>query len=306
VKIPFPDGASWKAYQNSRGRLSRDDWRRDNVNRFIARIYREVHAAKPWVRVGISPFGIYRPGSPAGIRGLDQYQSLYADPKLWLAQGWLDYLAPQLYWRSDAPAQSFPVLLKWWAENNPRRRMIVAGLNTTALGAAEILQQIKMTREQAGVVGHIHWNMSALMKNKGGVGDALARSSYSEIALTPALDGGAKPSKPKAVVRMKNGGVEIDFRGNAEANVYGLLIQTRNDRGEWESVVKRAQTLLHHQSPAPSAVSVRAMDEFGNLSDANVFQRTEAPPPSATKPQPETQPRNAPSPRNAPPLRRGK
>ncbi len=302
-EMPFPDWTSWGHYQKSGGKLSRDDWRRDNVNRFIARLYRDVHAAKPWVKVGVSPFGIYRPGFPAQIRGFDQYESLYADPRAWLANGWVDYLAPQLYWRIDAPAQSFPVLLKWWAENNPKRRMIVPGLNTTAIGgwpAMEIVKQIKITREQAGVAGHIHWNMGALMKNKGGVEEALARNSYPEIALTPALNAGARPPKPKATARMKSGGVEIGVAGTAEANVHSLLIQTRSDRGEWELVMKQAQTLLWNRSPAPSVVAVRAMDRFGNLSDAMVFQRTETSPPSTTKSRPETQPRSAPS------LRRGK
>ena len=167
--LPFPDWASWKAYQSSSGNLSRDDWRRDNVNRFIARLYREVHAAKPWVKVGVSPFGIYRPGQPAQIKGFDQYESIYADPKTWLGNGWLDYLAPQLYWRIDPPAQSFPVLLKWWTENNPKHRLIVAGLNTTAIGATsnyttsdagnkgwpagEIVKQIELTRQQPGAAG---------------------------------------------------------------------------------------------------------------------------------------------------------
>ena len=299
-EIPFPDWTSWVNYQKAGGKLSRDDWRRDNVNRFVARLYRDVHAAKPWVKVGISPFGIYRPGFPAQARGFDQYASLYADPRAWLVNGWVDYLAPQLYWRIDAPAQSFPVLLKWWAENNPKRRMIVPGLNTTAMGAAEILQQIKMTRGQAGVAGHIHWSLGALMKNKGGVEEALARSSYPGIALAPALNAGAKPPQPKAVVRMKNTGAEIDIAGTAEANVHSLLIQTRNDRGEWELVIKHAPTLLWNRSPAPSVVAVRAMDRFGNLSDSIVFQRTETATASATKSRPETQPRSAPS------LRRGK
>ncbi len=315
-EIPFPDDASWSAYRRGGGKLARDDWRRDNVNRFIARMYRDVHAAKPWVKVGVSPFGIYRPGFPAQIRGFDQYESIYADPRTWLVNGWVDYLAPQLYWRIEPPAQSFPVLLKWWTENNPKRRMIVPGLNTTAIGSAanyatsdagnkgwptsEIVRQIEITRQQSGVAGHIHWNMGALMKNKGGVDEALARSCYSQFALTPALNAGARLTMPKAKVRFTGTGVEVDIAGNAEANVHSWLIQTRSDRGEWDLVIKQAQTLLWNQSPAPSVVAVRAMDRFGNLSDAIAFQRTDTPPPGGTKSRPETRPRSAPS------LRRGK
>ena len=199
--LPFPDWTSWNNYQKAGGRLSREDWRRDNVNRFIARMYRDVKAAKPWVKVGISPFGIYRPGYPAQIKGFDQFESIYADPRTWLVNGWLDYLAPQLYWRIDPPATSFPVLTRWWVENNPKQKMIVPGINTTAIGsnknytvadagnkgwpASEIVEQIKMTR-QLSAAGHIHWNMGALMRNKGGIADEL-RHVYSQPALVPAL-----------------------------------------------------------------------------------------------------------------------
>ena len=97
----FPDSATYQAYRNSGGGLSLDDWRRDNVNKLINRLYTGIHAAKPHVKFGISPFGIYRPGIPPGIVGFDQFGDLYADPKLWIERGWVDYLAPQLYWRVD-------------------------------------------------------------------------------------------------------------------------------------------------------------------------------------------------------------
>ena len=315
-EIPFPDWTSWNNYQRSGGKLARDDWRRDNVNRFVARLYRDVHAAKPWVKVGISPFGIYRPGFPASARGFDQFESLYADPRAWLANGWLDYLAPQLYWRIDASAQSFPALLKWWSENNPRRRMIVPGLNTTAVGASpsdaasgagnrgwpanEIVEQIQIARKQPGASGHIHWNMGALMKNKGGVDEALMRGCYAQTALTPAMGQGAKPPLPRVKVRFAGAGAEIDIAGTTNVSVHALLIQTRNDRGEWDLDIEYAQGLSSNRGPAPSVISVRAMDRFGNLSDAIVFQRTETAPPSQTKPSTATSPRSAPS------LRRGK
>ena len=100
----FPDGASWKAYRDSGGSLSRSDWRRRNVDDFVRDLYLEVKQRRPEVKVGISPFGIWRPGHPPGVKaGVDQYETLFADPRLWLRQGWLDYLAPQLYWRIASP-----------------------------------------------------------------------------------------------------------------------------------------------------------------------------------------------------------
>jgi uncharacterized lipoprotein YddW (UPF0748 family) len=284
-KIPFPDTASWTAYQRTGGKLARDDWRRDNVNRFIARIYQTVHEAKPWVRVGISPFGIYRPGFPTQIKGLDQYQSLYADPKLWLAEGWLDYLAPQLYWRIEPPGQSFPVLLKWWVENNPRQRTIVAGLNTTAIGtpgnagpegasvsgwrASEISKQIALTRQQAGASGHIHWNMSALMKNKGAISDQLWNVEYQQPALTPALPGksAAKVEVENLSAKTTGGKTVFSWSTTNATDVRFWVVQSKHDGawhtqvvpkgGSWSSVI------------APEAVSVRAVDRSGRLGAAS-------------------------------------
>jgi uncharacterized lipoprotein YddW (UPF0748 family) len=110
--VPFPDDASWRKYQKSGGKLARDDWRRDNVNRFVQRLYASVKAEKPWVKVGISPFGIWKPGNPPGVRGMDATQEIFADALKWFHAGWVDYFAPQLYWSIDAPEQSFPALLK--------------------------------------------------------------------------------------------------------------------------------------------------------------------------------------------------
>ena len=285
--IPFPDWTSWLAYQRSGGKLTRDAWRRDNVNRFIQRIYREIHAAKPWVKVGVSPFGIYRPGYPAQIKGFDQYASLYADPRLWLVNGWLDYLAPQLYWRIDAPAQSFPVLLKWWMENNPKHRVIAAGINTTAIGPTgrsaardaggkdwptkEITRQIEISRAQGA--GHIHWNMSALLRNKGSVNEAL-RGEYDQPALPPALEGGAtKPSAPTLTARVTLNGTEFHCEVERGADVRFVIVQVRNRDDAWHTQITAGKSFTQELKPSPMVVAARSVDKFGNVSEARVIER---------------------------------
>jgi len=198
--IPFPDEDTWALYQKGGGALSRDDWRRDAVNRLIERLYRDVKKAKPWVKVGISPFGIWRPGNPAGITGFDPYAQIYADARLWLKEGWCDYLAPQLYWPIKQEKQSFPRLLAWWAGENGKARHLWPGLYTSRVTgtqkgwpASEIIEQIKRTRAQPGVTGHIHFSMRALMDNAGGIADAL-KAIYPEPALVPATPwSGLKP-----------------------------------------------------------------------------------------------------------------
>ena len=185
-EMDFPDDSSWRRF-GAGGKLPREDWRRENVNTFVCRVYQSIKAAKPAVKFGISPFGIWRPGYPQQIQGHDAYAKLYADSRKWLANGWLDYFSPQLYWAIDPPDQSFPVLLKWWGKQNSRGRHIWPGLDSTktsvrrrppggeAIPAVnstsprwqpeEIIAQIRLTRHQAGSSGHIHWNMRTLMRN---------------------------------------------------------------------------------------------------------------------------------------------
>ena len=176
----FPDGATWQ--QRGAG-MNRGDWRRENINRFVEEMYRSVKGAKSSVRVGISPFGIWRPRVPATIEaGLDSYAQLFADSRKWLAEGWCDYLAPQLYWSCMPPKQSFHVLLDWWRAQSRAGKPIWPGLATERIGparpASEIARQIALTRQGTSQPGHIHWSMKALMRDLGGVDEVLKRDVY--------------------------------------------------------------------------------------------------------------------------------
>ena len=158
---PFPDDTTWQQYRAAGGRLGRDDWRRKNINDFVANLYRSVKAIRPDVQVGISPFGIWRPRHPRQIRGFDAYAKLYADSRLWLRRGWVDYLAPQLYWPIDRREQSFPVLLRWWMSQDRRNRGVVAGLFASKWSREEIERQIALTR-RAKARGFILFSAKAL------------------------------------------------------------------------------------------------------------------------------------------------
>ena len=96
-EMDFPDDATWQKYQASGGTMSRGDWRRDNINTFVHRLYNSIKAAKPWVKFGVAPFGIWQPGQPPQIKGFDAYNVLYCDSRKWLMDGWVDYCSPQLY-----------------------------------------------------------------------------------------------------------------------------------------------------------------------------------------------------------------
>ena len=181
-EIEFPDEVPWSRYRAGGGTLTRANWRRDNINRFVRELYAQVKAARPYMQVGISPFGIWRPGSPEQIRGFDAYASIYADSRLWLQQGWVDYLAPQLYWPIGKPQQSFPVLLRWWTAQSTLGRPIWPGLSVSRLAspsrpkgwpAAEIAEQMRIARTTRGAGGFILFSMRALMEDRGGVDAAV-------------------------------------------------------------------------------------------------------------------------------------
>jgi uncharacterized lipoprotein YddW (UPF0748 family) len=194
-RVEFPDNDSYARAVAAGEQLPRDDWRRQNVDRFIERMYRDVKATKPHVLVGVSPFGIWRPGHPEGIKGFDQYAELYADARKWLREGWVDYFSPQLYWKIESEGQSFPKLLAWWQEQNVHNRQLWPGLYTSQVGnrelndwpADEVVAQIRLARQQPGATGHIHFSMKALLQNRGGIADALRQDLYAEPTATPSV-----------------------------------------------------------------------------------------------------------------------
>jgi uncharacterized protein YbbC (DUF1343 family)/uncharacterized lipoprotein YddW (UPF0748 family) len=208
----FPDDQSWQAYQASGGRLSRSDWRREAVNTFIERLYKGIKAEKPWVKFGLSPFGIWQPNNPPAIGGgFNQHETLYADAKLWLNKGWVDYYSPQLYWPINQIAQSFPVLLGWWKEQNLKGRNlwpgISIGLSPVSRAADETVNQIMVTRgllsESPGV---IHWSIGPLVSSPELV-KAVAEGPYRRQALVPPMPWlDRKPPVPPVVTTAKEKG----------------------------------------------------------------------------------------------------
>lgn len=198
--VSFPDDRTYNDYLSSGGILPRGDWRRKNVNDLVQRVYNEIKAVKRHVKFSISPFGIYRPGHPEGmpspIAGFDQYKNLYADAKLWLANSWIDFLSPQLYWEIDPPAQSYPTLLNWWCNVNqdPNKRHIYAGnavykIESNNWPANEIKRQIDVSRSLRNItsLGNVHFRVKMLMNNIKGIGDILKNQVYTRIAAIPPM-----------------------------------------------------------------------------------------------------------------------
>ncbi|MBE9129304.1 MULTISPECIES: glycoside hydrolase family 10 protein [unclassified Coleofasciculus] len=266
----FPDQKTYQAYKTGGGTLSLGDWRRDNVNRLIQRLATGIRATKQHVRFGISPFGIYRPGQPPGIKGLDQYEALYADPKKWLQEGWVDYVAPQLYWRIDPPAQSYPVLLQWWTDNNPQRRHIYPGNRLSMLDGkdwpiVEYERQIDITRNLASKysLGNIFYNMKVFNENRLGVVESLQSSTYNEPALAPSMTWlSAKPPATPARVRVSNAKITWTVPANTDIQSWTIYQQKG---GSWKlyKILDGATTQLEVQ---PGTYAVCAVDRMVNES----------------------------------------
>lgn len=264
--LTFPDRDTWQAHGAG---LSRDDWRRRNVDLFVQEVQQTVHAEKPWVQFGISPFGIWRPGHPKQIRGTDAYAVLYADSRKWLREGWIDYLVPQLYWPIDSEGQSFPVLLEWWEEQNVKARHLWVGLFTSRVPgsweADEILNQVKLTR-QFGRDGHVHYQIGALQENPE-LGRQLRARFYTQPALTPRtpwLDD-TPPPLPTLDLNVGTAGTLSWVPGDGEP-VAQWIVQYRV-AGKWNTRILPGTTRNHLlPTPLPVEVSVRAVDRCGNLS----------------------------------------
>ncbi|USX14428.1 family 10 glycosylhydrolase [Oxalobacteraceae bacterium OTU3CAMAD1] len=288
-ELEFPDQPSWQRYLLGGGTLDRPHWRRQNVNSLIQALYIGIHKEKSWVRFGISPFGIGRPDRrPAGIVGLSQYDKLYADAELWLNNGWLDYLAPQLYWPVAQAPQAFDVLLDYWLAQNTRGRHVWPGLYTSRIdntaktfAPEEIVKQIGVTRSRAGARGHLHFSIAALMENRKGITDQLKARTYQAPALSPATPwlGAELPSAPSATAKRESQGVGLRLAAGGGKPVTHYAIWSRYG-SEWRFAVapaSRAVLLLADDAAGQAAemVVVSAVDRLGNESPRiSVYKRS--------------------------------
>lgn len=200
--------------KNSHGFLNIGDWRRDNVSRFIKQLGETIHQVKPWVKFGVSPFGIYRNkrNDPNGseTNGLQNYDDLYADVLLWVNNGWIDYCVPQLYWEIGNRAADYKTLITWWNKNAGKRPLYIGeDIERTAKYADpanpkshQLPAKHKLHQEMNNVKGTVLWYAKTAADNVGNIGHTLRDYYWKYPALQPAmpfLDNKA----PKGVKRLK-------------------------------------------------------------------------------------------------------
>lgn len=290
--IDFPDSTTYARYRKGGGTLSRDDWRRHNVDLLVEELDHAVHATKPWVRFGVSPIGIWRPGNPPSlVTGFDAYQDIYADTRKWLREGWMDYWVPQLYWAIDSP-QSYPALLDWWASQNVKHRNLWIGNGLHRVGdptqqaigsrpmwrAEEIVQQVDLTRQSVttspngGATGNVFFSMKGLMRDVDSI-DAKLAPLYAEPALVPASPWleHTPPTRPIAswVTSPATGEPYVRLTPGGKEKPWLWVVRTLQG-GQWYTEILPNEDRLHRLGAAGTgdiqAVVVNVVDRVGNLS----------------------------------------
>ena len=246
--VDIPDAAFFRVDNGGYNNIG--DWRRHNVDLFVEQLYKTVHDIKPWVKVGISPFGIYRnqKSDPKGSRtnGLQNYDQLYADILLWDEQEWMDYCVPQLYWEIGNKASDYDELIHWWNDhctksnlyigedvertvkypdvNNPKRHQLAA--------------KRALHNQLPNVKGTVLWYAKAAVDNVGNYGTSLRNNYWKYPVLMPEMpwiDDDA-PRKPRKVKVMDIEGKKVLFwtapKGDKWYDVATKYVVYRFDKGE--------------------------------------------------------------------------
>ncbi|TAG10862.1 MAG: hypothetical protein EAZ42_02260 [Verrucomicrobia bacterium] len=264
--LRFPDGKS-------------PAQRRSYVDGFVKNLYGSVKRQKPWVRVGISPFGIWRPGVPSGIEaGIDSYEQLAGDSRKWLKNGWVDYLAPQLYWRESPRKQSFSLLLNWWRQQGSRP--VWPGIATSRIQssedpgrpASEITRQIQTSRKIGGASnGQLHWSVKSLVRNQGGIAKQLG-SVYTQPVAVPAMPwiNRKTPAAPGLSATVRDGKTDVSWQ--VGGGVSRVAIQLKID-GKWRTQRIAPASAKSLKLPAADVIAATAIDRFGNMSPPKVLAR---------------------------------
>ena len=195
----FDDSLAFNTHAQDNQSL--DDWRRSNVDSLVRQVHQTIKSIKPWVQFGISPFGVWKNNStdPKGSdtkAGQTTYEDLYADPLLWMKEGWIDYLAPQVYWSMDLPVASHKKIVDWWAKNNYNTKLYIGNGAYKVRNNSdqawddkrELPNQLKLARKTPEVSGNIMFSAKSLLNNNPDVTNYIRKNLYSKPALTPHSD----------------------------------------------------------------------------------------------------------------------
>lgn len=222
---------------NNNGILDKNDWRRDNVNVFVQEVGKVIHEIKPWVKFGISPFGIYRnkksdPKNGSNTNGTQNYDDLYADILLWVNNGWIDYCVPQIYWQIGHPAADYKELIHWWNKYSGKRPLYIGEdiertvKYTDPKNSSRHQMDAKMSlhKQLPNVKGTVLWYAKAAVDNVGNYGTLLRQKYWNHPALHPSMPFLSSKS-PKKVKKLKTMFIDNDY----------VLFWTPVEGKDWET-----------------------------------------------------------------------
>ena len=206
--LEFDDEESFSRYGLTAGYRpeQKNEWRRENVNRLIYTIRQTILETKPWVRFGISPFGIYRneASSREGSKtsGLQTYDDLYADVLHWVRKGWVDYIVPQIYWNIGHQAADYAELTHWWGKHTPQKKaqLYIGQHAARTMDGNQLEEKLALSRQNSS--GNSWWSGEDLVKNYKGLGDSLITSYQTYRALLPEVHGALGKTKAPAAISL--------------------------------------------------------------------------------------------------------
>ncbi len=224
TRDPFPDEGSFARFNRAFSPEEKSSWRRENVDILIKMISDSVKSIKPWVKIGISPFGVWRnqrddPEGSATTAGVTNYDDLYADIRKWLLYGWIDYVTPQIYWEIGHKAADFKALCKWWNDNSFGHDLYIGmapfKLSRKATVPAwqsskELPAQLRMIRMYPNIKGSIYFSSKSFKNDLFGFQDSLSRTFYHYPALTPPLPR-MKAEKPGVPLKVRVTGRKVHW-----------------------------------------------------------------------------------------------
>lgn len=280
----IPDDTDYRA--NSYGIADRGDWRRHNVNLFMEQLCQTIRATKPWVKFGVSPFGIYRNknSDPNGsnTNGLQNYDQLYADVLLWVNKGWVDYCVPQLYWEIGNKAADYDELIHWWSKHCQNTTLVIGEDVERTAKFNQQARKMFLHAELPNVKGTVLWYAKAVVDNVGNYGTQLRSLYWRYPALQPVMQhiDHKAPKKPRKVKVLDVEGKKVLFwtapKGSGwkdEATSYAVYRFGQNERVSVDDPSKMVAITRDTHYELPSAedgnsyvYAVTALDRMQNES----------------------------------------
>ncbi len=239
----FNDSLTYKKYALAGQNLG--DWRRANIDSLVKATYETIQKQKPWVQFGISPFGVWKnndtdPRGSATRAGQTTYDDLYADPLLWMQNGWLDYIVPQLYWSLKLPVASHKVLANWWVKNVGNTNLYLGNGAYKVYNNSdnrwnktrELPKQIALGRKLDKVKGNVFFSAKSLIENREKLVHYLQRNLYSKPSFVPSTTGSSKKIETPQITLMEDKDnyvrIHLEYQGNSPlifANIYSIKKQ---------------------------------------------------------------------------------